>query len=235
MATAADCIKLALRKLRVIGQGENPSSAQQTDALLELNHLLRDWSENGVSWPYVNEAITGSYEVSAKYPSLRLQCLNGGITVTLPDPDNREIPDGMRLQIVDVTGAFASSPVTLARNGWELEGAAANLTLNTAGLVRTWVFRADLGDWRRLADLGTSDLLPYPTDFDYGIALILAQRLEGEYGQPLGPSDAKAAKQAKIDLYARYVRPTDVNFDPSSQYMGGRSKIYGFWDFGSGQ
>lgn len=229
MATAADCIKLALRKLRVVGQGQNPSSAQQADALVELNHMLREWAENGASYPIINRRISASYQVESGYPAIRLQCEVGGLTITLPEGANSfPVPDGMRVAIVDVGGNFAASPATLARNGWKIAGTAGNVTLNTASLSRTYMFRADLGDWRQVTDLSVSDSLPFPTEFDYGIALMLARRLEGEYGQPLGPNDARAASRARINLYARYVKPGSVAFDPAVSRIGGRPPDYAY-------
>lgn len=220
MATAADCIKLALRKLRVIGQGASPSSAQQADALLELNHMIREWVGNGLSPPYQDVRVDSSVELGVAYPAWRLQCMGGGLTVTLPKGDDpaKPIPDGYRVAIVDVAGAFAGSPVTVNRNGWKIAGATSNATL-TAGT--SYFFRADAGDFAVVGDMIASDSLPFPTRFDYGIALMLAKRLEGEYGQPLGPADDRAATRARIALYAHYVKPGDVAFETAASRLGG--------------
>ena len=220
MATAAETIKLALRKLRVVGQGENPSSAEQADALVELNHFIREIVENGLSPPFLDVRVESSIELDTSYPALRLQCMSGGLTITAPKGDEvmRPIPDGYRIQIVDVAGAFAASNVTFARNGWKIAGSAANATL-TAGA--TYFFRADLGDFKLVADLAAGDSLPFSTQFDYGMALMLAKRLEGEYGQPLGPNDARAAARARVAFYAHYVKPGEVHYEQAAARLGG--------------
>lgn len=219
MATAAATILLALRKLRVVGQGANPSSSQQTDAFTELKHMIREMTENGLGHPFIARRISSSYELETDYPAVRLQLEAGGLTVTLPKGDgSRPVRDGMMVDIVDAAAAFSGSNVTVARNGWKINGSAGNETLSAS---RRYFFRAELGDWKTVSDMASvSADLPFPTEFDYGIALMLAKRLEGEYGQPLGPADSRAASNARRALYARYVKPGDVSFEHAVAMLG---------------
>ena len=226
MATARDCIKLALRKLRVIGQGESPDSDQITQHLTDLNALMREWMEDGTSWPFVSVAASGPYEVRNDYPAVRVQCLTGGVTITAPKGTlTSPVVDGFRIAIVDVANAFDTSAATFARNGWKIEGAVANLTLNTEALSRIWMFRADLGDWKRVADITIDQDIPFPSEFDQSIALLLAKRLQGEYGQALAPPDANAARHARIKLYARYAKPLTAQQEISATYLGSATKL----------
>lgn len=231
MATARQTITRALRKLRAIGRGEAPESDQATYALEELNGLLSSMVEVGLGYPLENYRITGSVTVSLTYPAQRLQCMNGGITITLPGGTMaKPVWDGARVSVVDVSNNAGTNNIILARNGWLLEGAAANQTLATNGIRRTWMFRADLGDWKRAADLGLDDDLPYPTDFDRAWGLILAEALQGEYGMSLGPDDLRAARAGREALYIRYARPLDAVFDSAVTSAGGTSAAVGYDD-----
>lgn len=59
MATTSDLIKGSLRLLGVIGQGESPSAAEQTDGLNALNEMLSSWSnERLLAYSRVREEFT---------------------------------------------------------------------------------------------------------------------------------------------------------------------------------
>lgn len=225
MATARETIKKALRKLRVIGQGESPDSATLTDCLDYLNKLLAEIVGFGGSHPVLTKTISTSYEVSPREPAIRLLCRHdGALTVTLPSVDNMEIYDGMRLGVVDVSNNAATANITIARNQWLLEGATSDLTLSTNGINRLWMFRADLGDWKRATDLAVDDSLPFPTDLDTAMALILANEIGGEFGQQLRPSDLALAKAARLKLGAKYVKGVRMAPEPSVRWMGGATR-----------
>lgn len=48
--TARQVITFALRKIRVIGEGEDPTAAQAADAVTELNLLLKEWQRYPSLW-----------------------------------------------------------------------------------------------------------------------------------------------------------------------------------------
>lgn len=222
MATARVTISMALRKIRVIGQGETPTSADLTACLDSLNKLIAELVGFGGSHPIRTLTLDTSYELSPREPAIRLLCRHSSpITITLPSVDNMELYDGMRVGIVDVSNNAATYNITLARNSWLLEGGTSDLTLSTNNINRLWMFRADLGDWKRATDLAADDTLPFPTDLDLSMALILAQRLEGEYGQELRGADIGAAKSARIKLDAKYVKGVRMRPELSAQWMGG--------------
>jgi hypothetical protein len=213
---------MALRKLRVIGQGETPTSADLTACLDTLNKLISEMVGFGGSHPIRSVTIDASYEVSPRDPAIRLLCRHGSpITITLPSTDNMQLYDGMRVGIVDVSNNCATNNITIARNDWLLEGATSNITLNTNGANRLLMFRADLGDWKRATDLAADDDLPFPTDLDLSVALMLAQRMEGECGQQLRGADIGAAKAARLKMSAKYVPGVRMKPETSVQWMGG--------------
>lgn len=207
--TAAECIRLALRKLRVIGQGQNPDSAAQTDALTELNAMLNGLVGFGSSLQWKDLYVEEDYEIFPSYPAQRLLCQHSStLTITLPEgAADSPIADGMRVAIVDVSANAATYNITVARNGWKIAAAAANATISTNSASVVYMFRAELGDWKLAADLATADSLPFPTEFDLPIALMLAHRLGGEYGQELSQADFYYMRGARTKLRNRYCQP----------------------------
>jgi len=56
--TARGVVTFALRKLRVIGEGEDPTAAQAADAQTELNLLLKEWQKHPNLWRMTEGSIT---------------------------------------------------------------------------------------------------------------------------------------------------------------------------------
>jgi len=230
MATCANTIKLALRKLRVIGHGESPDSTQQADALTELNAYIEELLGNGGSLDWKPIYTTASMTVSWDYPAQRIHCKHGSaITITLPKgTTSAPLADGFRLEVHDVANVASTYNITIARNGWLINGSAANYTISTSGQSKRFMFRADLGDWTLASTLVAGDNLPFPTEFDLPIALLLAHRLGGEYGQQLAQQDLYAAIAGKAKLRARYAKPPGVIYpDGAAGNMGGITTTHG--------
>lgn len=218
MATAREIIQTALRKAKVVPLLTAPSATQATMALTELNRLIHRYVGFGSSFPWDTARADKAVEMDPDDPALRLALQNTGpITITMP-----KLPvDGARLQIIDPNNTLATHNVTLVRNGWQIEGAASDLVLNTNGLNRVWMFRGDTGNWTRAADLTLDDQMPFPVDFDADWALILARRIAGEYGQQLSQEDSRYANAANSRLRARYVKPPKQYPSTDIQWAGG--------------
>ena len=58
----------------------------------------------------------------------RILCTSGGFTITLPL--STSLLENDTIQIVDVTGAFGASNVTIARNGAKIQNLSEDLTLD---------------------------------------------------------------------------------------------------------
>lgn len=223
MATAQNTIKTALRKIRVIGRGGNPNSAQSADALTELNALLNEMIGFGSSLQWVSAYTDTSVCVGVSYPAQRVLCrAASAITITLPlGTTCCPIPDGFKLGVVDVAGTAAAHNITIGRNGWNIDAAQTDATISTNGGSKLYMFRAELGDWKSIADLALGDPLPFPTEFDLGVALMLANRLSGEYGQQLAQSDLYAMMGAKNKLRNRYCPPPIMYPEGAVSNLGG--------------
>jgi len=75
----------------------------------------------------------------------RILCTSGGITITLPI--STSLLENDTVQIVDVTGAFASSNVTVARNGAKIQNLSENLTLDINNSAVTLVYTGATYGW----------------------------------------------------------------------------------------
>lgn len=215
MATARETIQTGLEALRVVGFGQSPTSAQAQYCLKQLNNWLFEKIGFGASLPLQNERVSSSYDVGTRWPAVRLMCL-AGVTITLP-----EYPvDGQMVEIVDASETADTSNITVSRNGWLINGVASNYTISTEGANVKLRFRADLGDWKVLADLGLDDTLPFPREFDGPIALNAAMTYT-RFGQSLSSADEERAKDGLRKLRARYVKPPHGQFDPAVSGIGG--------------
>lgn len=217
MATAQETIITGLEALRVIGMGQQPTTAQSQYCLKQLNNWLFEKLGFGASLPLQNVRVDSAYQVGTRWPAVRLMCV-AGRSVTLP-----EFPiDGQIVEIVDAAETADTSNITVSRNGWLINGVASDYTISTEGANKKLRFRADLGDWQVLADLALSDSLPYPREFDKTIALNAAMDYT-RFGQSLSARDQESAARGMTKLRARYAKPPATQFEAAVSNIGGAS------------
>jgi gamma-glutamyl-gamma-aminobutyrate hydrolase PuuD len=75
----------------------------------------------------------------------RIICTNGGFTITLPAAADLVVND--TIQIVDATGVFGSSNVTVARNSNKIQNLNEDLTLNINNTSITLVWTGATYGW----------------------------------------------------------------------------------------
>lgn len=73
----------------------------------------------------------------------RLVCTAGGFTITLPS--SPMVNDS--IQVIDATGAFGSSNVTVGRNGEKIQNLSEDLTLNINNTAITLVYTGATYGW----------------------------------------------------------------------------------------
>jgi hypothetical protein len=84
--------------------------------------------------------------VSTTYSAVvndRIVCTGGGFTITLPS--SPLVND--TIQIIDATGVFGTSNVTVARNGQEIQNLAEDLILNINNTAITLVYTGATFGW----------------------------------------------------------------------------------------
>lgn len=221
MTTARDIVTAAYRESNLIPAGDEPTGSQFQEGLTrlitivsgaagyEVGERLNDWPVGAVN---IDGGLPYWTEDRWKYPvgDARLM-INVQAPQTIffpPDPD-----DGTRMAVVDVLGQLATYPVTLNGNGRRIENAA-TVVLATNGLNRTWMYRADLGDWVRVVELEAESDMPYPVEFDDAFILRLAMRLNPRMGKQMDEASVAAMNEAMSMLRARYrqrvVTPCDI-------------------------
>ena len=72
-------------------------------------------------------------------------CTSGGFTITLPL--STSLLENDTIQIVDVTGAFGASNVTIARNGAKIQNLSEDLTLDINNSAVTLVYTGATYGW----------------------------------------------------------------------------------------
>jgi hypothetical protein len=212
----------AYRESNMLALGKEPAANQLTEALRLYNAVLAmtyggDAGEPLADWPLglfgrenqVDE-IAGEYRF---HPDInrRLVATNEiAVTVYLtPRPQ-----DGARYGIADPFSRLATVPVTLNANGRVIE-ASPTLVLNTDGLFREWIYRADLAAWLRLSGVTADDENPFPDKFDAMFAILLAMRLNPRYGRTLDDQSIAVLKQGKREFIARYLQSQPLEIDDS--------------------
>jgi hypothetical protein len=220
MSTALSIITDAYRESNLIPLGNSPNANQQTEALTRLNNIV--FSTIGFEAGDMLDDLTigGTYDQSSYLTdyipdNARLQLnLSTPLTFKL-DPRPFE---GQRVHIVDVKNNMGTYPVTIDGNGRQIEGAA-TLTLNTNGDNRTWMYRADIGNWVKLSTLLIGDNLPFPSRFDDYFTTMLALRLNPRYGQTMTAETMEALKRSRSMLRGHYHAYKEIRPDLDTRGM----------------
>lgn len=237
MTTIRTIITDAYGETGIIGDGSDPSAEQLTKALRRLNALYASFfgaelGENLTTVNYGTAGLTNSYAISEDDSSdikstylptnIRL-VLNNEVATTLyldPNPD-----DGARFAVVDNAGNLATYNVTVNGNGRHIENAS-SVTLNTNSLNREWFYRADLGNWVRIADLTEDDESPLPSAFDDLLVTALALRLNPAYGAQTSQEMVDVFSRMKRLFKARYIQHREVNSEDALLYLPTRRRFF---------
>lgn len=234
-----DIIKSALRETNLIPLGVTPTSDQQTEAFALLQSIVtsvlgNEMGENlnpfpmgtldinsPAGYPWWSNQLPGNLFVQT---NLRLMCnLTGDGFVNLhPIPH-----DGARMGLVDVAGNFATNEMTLFGNGRLIEGET-EMTYNTNGETREWMYRGDLGNWVVVQPIALNGVMPWGPEFDDFFIIMLAERLNPRYGQIMHPASVERFKQVKTQFTARYSQSTtQVGSEDALLYTTNYYRFYG--------
>jgi len=232
MTLVSSILLQAYRESNLVALGTSAlNTNQETEALARLNALIASvlgWEagENLKQWPV---GTAGYQEVpeSLRQEIWKYPPINSTLVLNLTQTETIYLPekpsDGARISVQDPGGNLATYNVTLDGNGRLIE-AARTLALNTNSLSRTWFYRADIGDWRRVNTLAASDDMPFPVEFDDMFIILLAIRLNPRYGRKLDDQTALMLRRAQSMFSARYAQKEDIEFQPDFV----RSPVMGF-------
>lgn len=200
------------------------STEQETEALARLNAIVASvlgWEAGAIlqQWPVGRQGYkdpdTLNPDIWQDVPQNSILVLNldQPETVYLPDKPS----DGARIQVQDLAGNLSTNPLTIDANGRLIEGAR-SLVLNTDSLNKTWIYRADLGNWTVVSALASTDEMPFPPDFDDMFIILLAIRLNPRYGRELDPQSQLMLRRAQQSFMARYTQSWERELSPDLRY-----------------
>lgn len=127
-----------------------------------------------------------------------------------------------------VNADLVANPVTLHGNGYLIEGVdTVTLALNDDTVNRSWLFRADLGNWTKDAPLVAADPLPYPAFADDYFITRLAMRLNPRYGRAADPQTIATQQRAEEQLKAHYAQIIVTAADPAVLALS--VQVYNTW------
>lgn len=199
MATVNDIIDRAYSRLGVLSEGRALSPLEKATALDAFNDMLDSLPDEGVGAFVGTQRVSGATTVTA--PGILQVIASAAMTITLP----KEPKDGFRVKIVDAGNNFATNNLTIARNGWLIAGAAADVTLSTNGQSKEYFFRADLGDWVAVTSpLTGTDTPHYSGRHTAGLAAMLAFRLADDSASAVSPQLSYSAQSGLTRLQAQY-------------------------------
>lgn len=204
--TVLDIIKAALRINGTLAAGDEPSPEEAQDSLGAYNRMIRAMFGTVIG-PRVSPAgaIINTTAISGRIYIVGSQTL----IITLPyNPRS-----GARVAVVDGNDNLATAPVTIARNGRLLEGAASNVTMNTNGEERAWFFRGDTGNWERERDLILTDSPYFPEELVSRLPWMLAFTLMSEFGAEIRPDVAQMATEGRQHFNRVYGRNGRIRAD----------------------
>lgn len=244
MTTVVSIINSALRETNLIPLGVAPTPDALAEGFDRLSTIVSSvlgneagenlnpmpLGQNGIDspagYPWWANELPGNVYVPF---NTRIMCnLTGAGTVNLhPAPH-----DGARMGIVDVSQNFDINPLTVNGNGRNIEGQE-SMTYDTAGEIRQWIYREDLGDWVTVIPLNINGDMPWPPEFDDMFIVMLAMRLNPRYGQIMHPASIEALKMAKTQFSARYAQ--NITVMPSEAGLRYLTHYNRFWGYQGGQ
>lgn len=221
MTVTPEIISDAYREGNITALGKEPSDAQTTEALRLLNRIvsgvygyevgepLYDWSIGNAGRVAETSWTSSNWTKLLQNVRMVANSTDAQTVYLPPDPD-----DGARVAIIDPANRLAAAPITLNGNGRYIAGAATAL-LDTDGLDRIWMYRADMGEWVVLTELTGDDAeeFPFPPEFDAYFITRLAMRLNPRYGRAMSEASSAELLTSLRKLRARYKQKAVVAAD----------------------
>lgn len=237
MTLVSDIIQQAYRDANLIPIGNDPSTDESAEGLKRLQVLIlsvlgTEGGEQLQALPVGNNNVSTPADwvpTAPDYLPLNVRVianLEAAQTLYL----NPKPQDGSRLAIVDASANFATYNLTLSGNGAKVDGGTTDV-LSTDSQSIQYFYRADLGDWKVITTLATSDEMPFPEEFDDLFIILLATRLNPRNSQPLSQESLMMMERSREQFRARYTQiintPADLGVRNVGRSTGG--SIYNGW------
>lgn len=227
MTTLADIIQAGYRELNLVAIGKDPTAAQLEEGVTLLNqiyaHVLgSDAGELLFDWPLGNYGRQTMDNLWFLPEQLQNPPINSRLVMTAENAMTVYFPvqpsDGTRMNVIDPFNLLATWNLTLDGNGRTIE-TASSVTLSTNGIDRTWIYRADIGNWNRLSDLTSTDESPFPAEYDPYFSILMALRAAPRAGKKLAETTTAAFKSIEQKFKARYFQRAPLITNPALTFM----------------
>ena len=230
MALVSEIIKDAFREANLIPINQSPTLDEQSEALRLLNRFVRSIFGNEAGDKLQSFAVgTDNVVTTTHLPVYDFNTpnyvpLNARLMVNIdtatsvnlhPDPE-----DGARVAVVDVSGSFDTNSFTLVGNGRNVD-AATTAVLNTASIKKEWFYRADLGSWMAITNLGVNDAFPFPLEFEDLFVIGLATRLNPRNGVAIDEQAMMNFRRQRNLFRARYAQSNQMESEEGLLRMSG--------------
>lgn len=189
MSTNLDIIKRAMRKLHVLGQGRDPSSAQAAQGMELLQSLFVELIGMGglgrladVVVPDGETAYTAFGWSRVKYPV--------GCTVTLPSYTGDTYPTSGSSSGFDSATFYCQSFHDLAPV----------VTISSTGVPLYYVFNAYGAGWTQVNDLALTDDFPLAEHYKNGFSAMLAEYMCDDFAGTVGADTRRQASWCRYQL-----------------------------------
>ena len=259
MTTARALITAAFREGNLIPIGSTPTVDETAEALERLNRYVRgvfgyEMGENLADWivpapqrtaPIAANYPQGPYPTSVDasllsfplaadpsrsitpYPPKNSRLVWGGkIPMRIYFPEQPD--DGSRMGLFAAAQADVTALLTLDGNGRTIEGAPSQ-DQPLPVLSREWLYRGDIGDWRRVQDMQLDDECPFPNEFDDLWITLLCVRLAPRYNKPTSPETQKIGLDALKRLKTRYRQAGTTTYNSFDHPRSLQAYISGQW------
>lgn len=223
MTSIRQIIADAFREGGIIAVGAEPSAAEQSEALRRLQSIVdslygAELGENLISLNFGPGGLDSSSESTDMRENILLSYIpvNTRLILNVNSPATINLHpqplDGARLSVVDNGNNLATYNIVLDGNGRHIE-LIDTVVLGTNGLNRSWFYRADLGSWERVTDLGLLEDSPFPREFDDLLVTMLALRINNRYGAETKSDLTEAYRRMRGMFRARYRQTHEEEVD----------------------
>lgn len=220
MSTAGEIIVQAFREGNFTPVGAASTAEELTEAIPRLNSLvfallgedvgeeLREWTvpqawspaqeERHPLTPLTGETTTVPYAYLPENVRVNVT-ITGTRTLYLPG-----IPsDGARFGVNNIGSSGVT--LTLHANGRLIAGAAQLSGTPASFHGRSWMYRADLGNWIELVQLvNSASEIPFPEEYDDFFVTGLYMRLARRFGKEVSPEIAQRNESMLARIQRRY-------------------------------
>lgn len=187
MVTVRQTITRALRKLRVVASGDEPTAAEAADGLAAVQGMFDQWASSGMFGrlsQYFGDAQGVTFNTD-----------ENGREVVLweapPSDPTVELP----IRVRDSFTGDLRPPAHLSFT---------EIVDEATGTRKTFLYDARKAQWVRLDNLALESEMPLAGSGAEGIAAALAMRIAEEFGAEPGPMLAREASRFTFALSARY-------------------------------